>query len=62
MIPFMPEDPMLAFAYVPFQKFENIYCSEKALQNGTLFKNLDIPFEHYRDNPIMSPYMSKMCK
>ncbi len=62
MIPFMPKDPKLAFAYVPFQKFENIYCASKALKSGTVFQDLDIPFECYKDNPIMSPYKSKMCK
>ena len=62
MIPFMPNDPKLAFAYVPFQKYENIYCEEKALKQGTIFKDLDMPFYLYRDNPIMSPFKTPSCK
>ena len=62
MIPFMPNDPRLAFAYVPFQKYENIYPVEKALCRGTIFKDLDIPFDCYRNNPIMSPFKEMPCK
>jgi hypothetical protein len=51
--PEMPEMPTedsfprhisLAMAYVPFQRFENLYDAEKALQRGTLYKDLDLPF------------------
>ncbi len=62
MIPFMPENPMHAFAYVPFQKFENLYKTEKALYRGTVFKDLDVPFECYKNNPIMSPFKEAPCK
>ena len=62
MISFMPSDPRLAFAYVPFQKYENIYSIEKSLKRGTIFKDLDIPFDCYRNNPIMNPFMEKPCK
>jgi len=62
MIPFMPSDPIYAFAYVPFQKYENLYSTKKALVRGTVFKDLDMPFDCYRDNPIMSPYKSAACK
>ncbi len=62
MIPFMPENPMLAFAYVPFQKFENLYKTDKALYRGTVFKDLDVPFECYKNNPIMSPFKEAPCK
>lgn len=55
-IPTMPDDPRLAFAYVPFQEFRNLYSTEKALKNGTIFKELNIPFEIYKDNPIMNPF------
>lgn len=34
----------LAMAYVPWQKFENLYNSTMALNRGTLFKDLDFPF------------------
>ncbi|MBQ4528914.1 MAG: spore coat associated protein CotJA [Clostridia bacterium] len=56
-IPFMPENPHLAFAYVPFQEFKNLYSTDKALWRGTIFKELDIPFETYKDNPIMNPFI-----
>jgi len=62
MIPFMPFNPQLAFAYVPFQKYENLYNTEKALCRGTIFKDLDVPFDCYRNNPIMSPFKSAPCK
>ena len=54
-IEFMPANPMYAFAYVPYQKFENLYPANEALWHGTLFKDLDIPFSSYKNNPIMNP-------
>ena len=56
-IPHMPDNPHLAFAYVPFQEFKNLYSTDKALWRGTIFKDLDIPFETYKDNPIMNPFI-----
>ena len=56
-LPFMPEKAHLAFAYVPFQEFKNLYSSDKALWNGTIFKDLNIPFDTYKDNPIMNPFI-----
>ena len=53
---------MLAFAYVPFQKFENLYKADKALYRGTVFKDLDVPFDCYKNNPIMSPFKEAPCK
>ena len=35
----------LAMAYVPYQEFEDLYDASAALENGTLFKNLNFPFE-----------------
>lgn len=34
----------LAMAYVPFQQFGNIYEPYRALQRGTIFPELDLPF------------------
>lgn len=34
----------LAMAYVPIQKFRNLYDPAKALEQGTLFKELDLPY------------------
>ena len=51
--PIAPEMPLestfpakvsLAMMYVPYQRFENLYDEEKALQRGTLFEELDLPF------------------
>ena len=33
----------LAMAYIPMQKFENLYGIDEALCSGTLFKDLDKP-------------------
>lgn len=46
----------LGFAYVPCQKFENLYDTDKALHKGTIFKDLDIPFDTYKNNKIMNPF------
>ncbi len=34
----------LAMAYVPFQRWGNIYDPYRALQRGTIFPDLDLPF------------------
>ncbi len=34
----------LAMAYVPIQKWKTTYSPEKALQAGTVFPELDLPF------------------
>jgi hypothetical protein len=34
----------LAMAYVPYQAFEDLYEPNKALERGTLFRALDMPF------------------
>lgn len=39
-----PTHISLAMMYVPFQRFENLYEPEKALERGTLFADLDMPF------------------
>ena len=35
----------LAMAYVPWQKWQNIYNRQAALKNGTLFEELNKPFK-----------------
>ncbi len=37
----------IGYAYVPPQVFDNLYSPEEALQNGTLFRELNIPMEAY---------------
>lgn len=43
-------DLPLAMAYVPMQRFEDLYCPSDALNAGTLFKKLDLPFLGYKKN------------
>lgn len=40
----LPENPVVAMAYVPFQTNTERYDAEKALCNGTLFPTLNKPF------------------
>lgn len=39
------EDKSLAMAYVPWQKWRNIYEADKGLCVGTIFAELNKPFE-----------------
>lgn len=42
----MHADPMvLAMAYVPVQQWQDLYEPEEALRRGTIFRQLDLPFE-----------------
>ncbi len=36
----------LAMAYVPWQKWQNLYDSDKGFHCGTIFQELHKPFEH----------------
>lgn len=40
----IPNNPVLAMAYIPWQKLEKVYAPEEALEKGTLFPELDKPF------------------
>lgn len=40
----LPENPVVAMAYVPFQTDMTTYDEMKALKTGTLFPVLDKPF------------------
>lgn len=39
------KDMPLAMAYVPWQTWQNIYDAEKGFCRGTIFQELDLPFE-----------------
>jgi hypothetical protein len=39
----------LAMAYVPMQKFRDLYSAEEGFPKGTIFKELDKPFEGWRN-------------
>ena len=38
----------LAMAYVPMQKWKNIYEADVGLDRGTMFGELDLPFQGTR--------------
>ncbi|HRR77944.1 MAG: spore coat associated protein CotJA [Ruminococcus sp.] len=40
-----PENTPLAMAYVPYQQWGDVYDDDKALTQGTLFPELDLPFK-----------------
>ena len=58
-IRYMPENPVYGIAYVPYSKFEDMYPISNALDRGTMFKVLDIPFSSYKNVDIMNPFRSK---
>lgn len=39
------KDMPIAMAYVPWQQWRMIYEPKEALKRGTIFKELDLPFE-----------------
>ena len=40
--------PSLAMAYVPLQKYREIYPTAIGFEKGTIFKELDKPFEGWK--------------
>ncbi|MGN0666380.1 MAG: spore coat associated protein CotJA [Huintestinicola sp.] len=40
-----PDETPLAMAYVPYQSWEKPYEENKALEAGTIFPSLDMPFK-----------------
>ena len=40
----------LAMSYVPFQRWNNTYPLAKALERGTIFPELDLPFKGGKKN------------
>ena len=43
----MPENPILAYAYVPIQKWGEMYTPSEGLTRGTMFPPLDKPLGVY---------------
>lgn len=41
----LPDDPVVAMAYVPFQVADSVYSAEQGLNSGTMFPELNKPFE-----------------
>ena len=58
-IQYMPDNPVYGIAYVPYSKFDDLYPVCKAIERGTMFKVLDIPFSSYANVDIMNPFRSK---
>lgn len=46
------EHMSLAMAYVPWQHWKNVYDFDKALEVGTIFPELDLPFEGSRGGRV----------
>ena len=44
IIPSCKDDMVLAMAYVKWQTWQKLYDVEKALQYGTIFQELNLPF------------------
>jgi len=42
--PFMPDNFVVAIAYVPFQNYQTIYDAEQGFKVGTIFPELNKPF------------------
>ena len=42
------DDMSLAMAYVPWQKWQNIYAVDKGFHCGTIFQELNLPFSGKR--------------
>ena len=47
---YLPKDTTVTMAYVPFQNAGELYAPEQALCRGTLFPELDKPFEPEKRN------------
>lgn len=48
----LPEDPVPAMAYVPYQQWQDdLLSADRALDAGTLFPVLDKPFTGRRGEP-----------
>ncbi len=43
----MPENPILAYAYVPMQKWGEMYTPAEGLTRGTMFPAIDKPLGVY---------------
>ncbi len=57
-MPFMPEDPLYANAYVPYQYAEDLYCPKESLENGTTFPELVSPYTKNQSQCIIN-YLSQ---
>ena len=63
MPPFMPRNPMLANAYVPYQEFDETFSPQDSLCHGTTFPELVSPYMRGQSQCIIK-YLegTKTCK
>ncbi len=40
----LPENPVVAMAYIPYQNMNKVYDDEQGLDTGTMFPELNKPF------------------
>ncbi len=57
-LPFMPENPLLANAYVPYQDLDELFCPEEALEHGTAFPELVSPYSRNQSQCVIQ-YLSQ---
>lgn len=58
MPPFMPRNPMLANAYVPYQELNEVFMPQESLCHGTTFPELVSPYEKNQSQCIVK-YLSE---
>ena len=54
----MPQMPLLANSYVPYQTIQDTFCPMDSLQNGTTFPELVSPYEPNQSQVILQ-YLSQ---
>ena len=52
VIPAMPTDPQYAFAYIKFQNTVELYDAQNALENGTVFPQLNMPYRGWNSRIV----------
>lgn len=55
---FMPRDPQLATAYVPYQEIDETFCPVESLNHGTAFPELVSPYMKNQSQCVIK-YLSK---
>ena len=54
----MPENPLLANAYVPYQYIDELFCPQESLAHGTTFPELVSPYTK-NQSQCMIQYLSQ---
>lgn len=48
----LPDNPVVAMAYIPYQNAGKLYSAEQGLCSGTMFPCLDKPFKGCRGGAV----------